>query len=136
MKIVKHILCCITLVLVTCYSLVLIESFAGDMPPTETYITIYIKLPIAILAFILSDLWLHRTGMRIIGIVVLVSLCLFSLKDYKRGSNDAFAEEVELGKIAPENYFEDYWKLNSLLAGYLILGIGVSCYNKKKMNYE
>lgn len=135
MNFVKHIIYCITLGLVAYQSLVFLEPINGSFAPKETYIALFIKLPIFILAFIISDLWLHSIKMRIMGIIVLACFCLFSVKEYRQSNNDMFSEQVELGIIAPASYFENYWKFNGLLIAYLILGVGVSRYIINKKNW-
>lgn len=126
MKLVKYIIYSIMLGLVAYCSHILITPYVGDSPPTEMYISFFLKLPISILAFILSDLWLHSTQMRIIGIVVFASLCLFSVKSY------LFCQEADPEMTVPLLSFEYYWKLNGLLVSYNVLGICISHYIKRK----
>lgn len=120
MKLIKVITFCITLGMVAYNSLVLLKPYVG-FPPDEICITILINLPISIVAFVLSDLWLHNNKMRIIGIVVFVSLCLFSVKDYRKSCDESFKEDIRLGLIASAECFEYYWKLNGLFISYQIV---------------
>lgn len=138
MKLVKHIIYSITLALVVCKSLFIIE------PVWETFGYArgvkYMILLMLISAFIISDLWLHSFKIRIIGIAVFVSLCLFGVYDYTQSKeNDLLLEEMGQGvtltsgsAVISVSDYEEYWKLNGLLAGYLIAGIGVSHYIVRK----
>lgn len=79
--------------------------------------------------FIGSDLWLHHKRSRLIALALLVLACLMSFEYYW------FCEEYRLTLyinsnericLASADNFYQYWFCQSLLAGYLLLAIGVS----------
>ena len=137
-KFIKYALYCVLLGFVAYKSLFIIE------PHWETFGYArggkYINLILFISAFVISDLWLHHFKMRVIGIAVFVSLCLFGVNEYRycKENNLLFEEmgRVELGcKTVSICEFEEYWKLNGLLAGYLFAGIGVSSWISRTKGY-
>lgn len=136
-KFIKHIIYCVLLGLVAYKSFFIIE------PSWETFGYArgekFIKLLMFISAFIISDLWLHNFRMRVIGIAIFISLCIFGINEYVYcKENDFLFDEgrVELGcKIVTTSEFVEYWKLNALLAGYLFAGIGVSHWIKRKKGF-
>ena len=102
MKMVKMILFYLLFAGVLFVSYAFVAPSHGERFPASSLATIYWGC--AMLLFVPSDLWLHHQTSRLIA----------------------------LGVLASEYQFHQYWLYQSIVASYLLLGVGVSHLLRRK----
>ncbi len=133
MKMVKMILFYLLFAGVLFVSYAFVAPSHGERFPASSLATIYWGC--AMLLFVPSDLWLHHQTSRFIALGILVLAWLMSVEYYwfcdeyrliiHQNSNDKIS-------LASEYQFHQYWLYQSIVASYLLLGVGVSHLLRRK----
>lgn len=133
MKTVKMILFYLLFAGVLFISYTFVSPSHGERFPASSLATIYWGC--AMLLFVPSDLWLHHQTSRFIALGILVLAWLMSVEYYwfcdeyrliiHLNSNDKIS-------LASEYQFHEYWLYQSIVASYLLLGVGVSHLLRRK----